>query len=104
MQRSVRRYKIFHTPVGSQSPRPVLLCRLPLFHFVIFSAIERSYRHEQRPWEPTCPAEMLDINLFRTDKGGDPVSLDPRPRHATDRETTVRSRKMAADTLSDRRE
>jgi hypothetical protein len=47
---------------------------------------------------------MLDINLFRTDKGGDPVSLDPRPRHATDRETTVRSRKMAADTLSDRRE
>jgi len=47
---------------------------------------------------------MLDINLFRTDKGGDPVSLDPRPRHATDRATTVRSRKMAADTLSDRRE
>lgn len=66
--------------------------------------IERSYRHEQRPWEPTCPAEMLDINLFRTDKGGDPVSLDPRPRHATDRATTLRSRKMAADTRSDRRE
>jgi len=47
---------------------------------------------------------MLDINLFRTDKGGDPVSLDPGARHATDRATTVRSRKMAADTLSDRRE
>jgi|TARA_B110000305_G_scaffold159682_1_gene176674 hypothetical protein len=47
---------------------------------------------------------MLDINLFRSDKGGDPVSQDPKPRRATDRARTVRSRKMAADILSDRRE